>query len=106
MGPVQNRVGIAREISITVFGVQATLDANPNFGLRLIQCNLKNGYNEISREGVLNAMRDTGKLDDTLAFSQALLEPRVYIGMGSGTVLSKAPFFHEEEVHQEEIESS
>ena len=100
---MQNGVGIAGGISITAFGVQATLDAYPNF--RLIQCDLNNGCNEIS-EGILNAMCDTGKLNNMLAFSQAPLEPRTYIGMCSGTGVSKAPFLCEEGVHQGAIESS
>ncbi|EJK70875.1 hypothetical protein THAOC_07730, partial [Thalassiosira oceanica] len=103
LGPVQNGVGVKGGISVTAIGVQAALDANPDFGI--IQGDIKNGYNEVARESVLNAIRSAGTLGDTLAFSHALLEPEAYVGMGSGTGLFTAPFKMVEGVHQGAVES-
>ena len=68
IGPVQNGVGVRGGISITVFAVVAALAAAPAFGC--MQSDLMNGYNDVMREGVLVNIKDSGKLDDTLAFSK------------------------------------
>jgi len=104
VGPVQNGVGLKNSISITAIGIQAAMDANPDFGV--IQGDIKNGYNEISRKSVLDAIRGSGQLDDTLVFSQALLDVNAYVGMGSGTSLHTTPFTMNEGMHQGAIESS
>ena len=104
VGPVQNGVGLKNGISVTAIGIQAAMDANPDFGV--IQGDIKNGYNEISRKSVLDAIRGSGQLDDTLVFSQALLEVDAYVGMGSGTSLHTTPFTMNEGMHQGAIESS
>ena len=61
------------------------MDVNPGGGI--IQGKFKNGYNEIMREEALNSIRDTGRLDDTLVFIHALMHPKAYVSMGSGTHL-------------------
>ena len=103
IGPVQNGVGVKGGISITAYGVQAVLDAEPTFCV--FQGDLKNGYNEIGREAILSAMREEEQLDDTLSYTHALLEPEAYVGMGNGTALVTAPFRVSEGVHQGAIES-
>ena len=55
-----------------------------------MQGDLSNGYNEVLQEGVIVNIKDSGKLDDTLAFSHALLLPEAYVGMGNGTSLITA----------------
>ena len=70
-----------------------------------MQSDLRNGYNDVMREGVLVNIKDSGKLDDTLAFSHALLLPEAYVGMGNGTSLATAPFRCAEGVHQGAIEA-
>lgn len=73
----------------SAFGVQAVLDAAPECGV--IQGDINNGYNEVAREGVLASIRESEKLDDTLAFSHALLLPEVYVCMDNvGTSLITA----------------
>ena len=57
-----------------------------------MQGDLKNGYNNVESEGVLIRIKDSGKLDDTLAFSYALLLTEAYVGMGNGTSLTTSPF--------------
>ena len=57
---------------------------------------ISNGYNEIEREGVLTAIRKEDTLDNTLAFSHALLEPVAYVGMGNGTRLLTTQFLSRE----------
>ena len=96
VGPIQNGVGVRNGISITAFGVQAVLDSAPGFGA--IQGDISNGYNEIKRERVITAIRKQNTLDDTLAFTHALLEPDAYEGMGNGTRLLNAPFLSREGV--------
>ena len=83
--------------------MQATLDANPHFAV--IQGDIKNGYNELCRESVLEAIKESGKLDSPLAFSHDLMLPEAYVGMGSGTRLVKAPFRCAEGMHQGAVES-
>ena len=90
IGPVQNGVGVKGGISITVFGVQLMMAANPDFGV--IKGDIKNGYNEASREHCLRIMKETGKLNHILAFSHALLNPVSYIGIGSGARVIDAGF--------------
>ena len=77
--------------------------ANPGFGV--IQGDVTNGYNEITREAVLNSIRDTGRLNNTLPFSHTRMHLQAYVGMGSGTQLTKAPFKCAEGVHQGAVES-
>ena len=57
------------------------------------------------REGVLVNIKNSGKLDDTLAFSHVLLLPEAYVGIGNGTGLATAPFRCVEGVHQGAIEA-
>ena len=64
-----------------------------------MQGDLKNGYNNVESEGVLIRIKDSGKLDDTLAFSHALLLTEAYVGMGNGTSLTTSPFRCVEGVH-------
>ena len=81
------------------------LDSAPGFGT--IQGGITNNrYNEIEREGVLMEIHEEHTLDDTLAFSHAMLEPVAYVCMGNGTCLIKAPLFSREEVHQGAVKSS
>jgi len=61
---------------------------------------ISNGYNEIEREGVLTAIRKEDTLDNTLAFSHALLGPVAYVDMGNRTRLLTAPFISREGVQQ------
>ena len=70
------------------------LDARPDFGT--IQGDIRNGFNEVECESIPGAMKDTPGLSCSLAFSHALLEPRTYIGMGSGTNIVMAPFHSKE----------
>ena len=93
-------------ISITAFAVMAARDAAP--GHATIQGDIKNGYNEVQRERMLQEVKRSGKLDDTVAFMQALLEPSAYIGMGKvgkGTDLTTALFRVAEGTHQGAVES-
>ena len=55
--------------------------------------------------GVLVNIKDSGKLDDTLAFSHALLLPEAYVGTDNSTGLTTAPFRCAEGVHQGAIEA-
>ena len=55
LDPVQNGVGIKGRISITAMGVQAALDANPDF--RYIQGDIKNKYNEVCSESVMSTLK-------------------------------------------------
>ncbi|EJK64395.1 hypothetical protein THAOC_14871, partial [Thalassiosira oceanica] len=103
VGPVQNGAGLRGGISLTVLGVQASLEARPDFCA--IQGDLKNGYNEVKRESVLASVRERPELHDTLAYFFKLLEPKSYVGMGSGTNVSSAPFRIEEGVQQGAVES-
>ena len=66
------------------------LDATPGFGI--IKGDIKNGYNEVIRENVLKAMRESGKLGHTMACMNAIMKPKGYIGLGSGTRLTTSPF--------------
>ena len=56
-----------------------------------------------SPENPSSQLCSTGKLNDTLVFSQALLEPMAYVGMGSGTGLATAPFLREEGSIREQL---
>jgi len=80
----------------------AMLDFKPEFGA--IQGDIKNGFNEVKRESILGAMKEAPGLTSTLAFAHMILEPRTYIGMGSGTNLVTAPFRSEEGSQQGSIE--
>ena len=80
---VQNGVGVSGGISITIFGVQAIMYANPGFDI--IQGDINSGYDEISRRAFLNSIRDAGTLDNTLSFSHALMHPYAYADMVSVT---------------------
>ena len=90
-------------ISITAFGVMAARDAAP--GHATIQGDIKNGFNEVQRETMLQEAKKSGKLNDTVAFMHALLEPSAYVGMGKGTELMTAPFRVAEGTHQGAVES-
>lgn len=81
-------------ISITAFGVQAVMDAQPDFGA--VQGDIKNAFNEIQRESIMEAMKGEIGLSSTLAFSHVLLNPITYIGMGSCANVVTAPFKSEE----------
>ena len=52
--PVQNGIGVSGGISMTIFRVQAVVDANPGVGI--IQCDIKNGYSEMTRQAILNSI--------------------------------------------------
>ena len=53
----------------------------------------------------MNAIRESEQLSDTLALSHALMLPKAYVGMGSGTgLIDAAPFGCNEGVHQGMIE--
>jgi hypothetical protein len=56
VGPVQNGVGTQAGISITAFGVTATVDAVPEFGV--IQGDPKNGYIEVSHKSIICALQE------------------------------------------------
>lgn len=103
VAPVQNGAGLKGGISLSVLGVQASLKARPDFCA--IQGDLKNGYNEVKRESILASVREYPDLHDTLVYLFRLLEPRSYVGMGSGTNVSTAPFRIEEGVQQGAVES-
>jgi hypothetical protein len=51
----------------------------------IFQGDIKNGYNEISHESILAAMKEKPDLQDTLVFTHLMPKPRSYIAMGSGT---------------------
>ena len=85
------------------FGVQAVMDANPGF--TTIQGDIKNGYNEVTMESVLQSIQDTGTSDSTPAFSHTLMHQAAYVGMGSCKQLIEAPFKCAEGVHQGAVES-
>jgi hypothetical protein len=104
VGPVQNGVGTQGGMSITAFGVTAELDAAPEFGV--IQGDLKNGYNEVSRKSIMHALQEAEKFGGVLMFSHVLLCHSSYVGMGSGLRLTNAPFIIDEGVRQGAIESS
>jgi hypothetical protein len=104
LAPVQNGVAIKGGISITAFGVQAALDANPHWGV--IQGDIKNGYNEVMRSKILRSLRESGRFDHILAFSHALLEPEAYVGFGNGINTYNAGFRSCEGVDQGAIESA
>ena len=78
---IQNGVGINGGITTTAFGAQAIMDAAPGFGV--IQGDIANGYKKISREGVLTAIKAHASIGNTVAFSQALIVPLAYIGIGN-----------------------
>ncbi len=82
----------------------AALDEVPEFGV--IQGDLKNGYNEVSHESIIRAIRESEKFGDILMFSHALLCHSSYVGMGSGLCLTNAPFRIDEGVPQGAVESS
>ena len=82
----------------------ATRDAAP--GHATIQGDIKNGYNEVQRESMLQEAKSSGKLDNTVVFMHALLDPHAYVGMGKGTKLTTAPFKMSEGTHHGAIESS
>jgi hypothetical protein len=104
VGPVQNGVGTQAGISIMAFRMTAALDAAPEFGV--IQGDLKNGYNEVSRKNIMRALQEAEKFGDMLMFSHALLCHSSYFGMGSGLHLTNAPFRIDEGVQQGAVESS
>ena len=54
---------------------------------------------------MLKAMKGCGKLADTVAFMQTLLEPSAYVCIGKGIDLVTAPFKMEEGVQQGTVES-
>ena len=66
---------------------------------------MKKGWSMREKESVMREMKGCGKLDDTVAFMQTLLEPSAYVGMGKGTNLVTAPFRMEEGVQQGAVES-
>ena len=70
LGPVQNGVGIKGGISITVMGVQAALDANPEFGY--IQGYIKNRYNEVCRESIMLALKSHSCPSNTVVYIQTI----------------------------------
>ena len=96
-------MGIKNGISITAFGVRAALDANR--GHCALKGDLRNGYNEGERAGVIDGIREEETLHGTLAFKHALLAPEAYIGMGNGTALVTAPFRCCEGTQQGAVES-
>ena len=55
---------------------------------------------------MLQEVKQSGVLGDTVAFMHALLEPSAYVGMGKGTQLITAPFRVPEGTHQGAVESS
>ena len=65
--PVQNGVCVKGCISKTVFGIQAALDDNPNFAI--FQGGIKNGYNEISRASIIEAVKEQPELHDILTYT-------------------------------------
>ena len=103
VAPVQNGAGLKGGISLSVLGVQATLEARPDFCV--IHGDLKNGYNEVKRESVMASVREIPELHDTMDYFFQLLAPRSYVGIGSGTNVSTAPFRIEEGVQQGAVES-
>ncbi len=104
VGPVRNGVGTQVEISIKTFGVTAALDAAPEFGV--IQGDLKNGYNEVSRKSKMCAILEEENFGDKLMFSHALLCHFSYVEMGSGLRLTNAPFKIDQSVQQGAIKNS
>ena len=58
LGPVQNGVGVKGGISITAFGVMAARDAAP--GHATIQGDIKNGFNEVQQETMLQEAKIQG----------------------------------------------
>ena len=64
-----------------------------------------NGYNEISREGVLSAIKKQSSLRNMIAFNHALMQPSTYIGMGNATSLATESFCCKEGVHNYAIEN-
>ena len=91
LGSVQNKVGTKGGISITAFEVLDAMDASPGF--KSIQGDIKNAYNEVEKENVMEDRKWCSKLDDTVVFMQTLL---AYVSMGNGTHLFAAPFKMEE----------
>ena len=69
------------------------------------QGDLKNGYNEVKCESVMASVREIPELHDTMDYFFQLLEPRSYVGIGSGTNVSTAPFRIEKGVQQGAVES-
>jgi len=48
----------------------------------------------------LESIKEEGDMQDTLAFSHALLDPHVYIGADNNIRLTVAPFLVQDGVHQ------
>ena len=76
--------------SIIAFGVQARLDSASSFSV--IKGNIANGYNKVACKAILTQIKGENFIANTVVFSQALLMPAAYVGMGSGIHLTKAPF--------------
>ena len=105
LGPVQNGVVIKNGISITAFGVQAALDADPSHGV--VKGDLMNGFNEAERQIMLSETKQEDTLSNTVVFMQALLDPSGYVAMGNGTRLIDAPFSNcDDGGHQGAVETS
>ena len=60
----------------------------------------------MQRETILQEVKGSGKLGDTVAFMHALLDPSACVGMGKGAELITAPFRVPEGTHQGAVESS
>ena len=80
--PVQNGVCVKGGISKSVFRIQAVLDANPNFAI--FQGDIKNGFNEVSRASIIEAVKEQPELDDILTYIHLTHNTKSYVAMGSG----------------------
>ena len=101
--PVQNGVCVKGGISKTIFGIQAALDANPDYAI--FQGDIKNGFNEISRASIIEAVKEQPELHDILTYTYLTLNTRSYVAMGSGIHMTSAGFRVEEGVHQGAVPS-
>ena len=101
--PVQNGVCVKGGISKSIFGIQAVLDANPNFAI--FQGDIKNGFNEVSRASIVEAVKEQPELHDILTYIYLTHNTKSYVAMGSGIHMIDAGFQVEEGVHQGAVPS-
>ena len=101
--PIQNGVGLKAGMTISVFAAQAQMEAAP--GHEVHKKDLMNGYNEVKRSSVMEELTAQESLEGLYAYTHAMLTPMSFIGMGSGTNLTAAPFRSEEGLQQGAVPS-
>ena len=95
---IQNGVGLKAGMTISVFAAQAQMEAAP--GHEVHKKDLMNGYNEFKRSSIMEELTTQTSLEGLYAYTHAMLTPMSFIGMGSGTNATAAPFRNEEGLQQ------